>query len=87
MSFTNEEVRIINRDNSIILEKLLAVNNRPEQTHSNPNCRQAVPKPAPATVNRRRQEEGILKDNLVSKGYTLGKVFFSYARKCMFNGI
>lgn len=64
MSFTNEEVRIINRDNSIILEKLLAVSNRPEDAHSNPNYRQAAPKPAPATINRRRQEEGIRKDNL-----------------------
>lgn len=64
MSFTNEEVRIINRDNSIILEKLLAVNSRDDKSisPSKPNAT----KQATSTVNRKRQEEGIRKENLVS---------------------
>ena len=65
MSFTNEEVRIINRDNSIMLDKLLAVHNRPERTHNNTTLKH-LNKPAPATVNRKKQEEGIRKENLVS---------------------
>jgi len=61
MSFTNEEVRVIDRDNSNLLEKLLAVDNREDLTTHN---RTPINKPASATINRRRQEENIRKDNL-----------------------
>jgi len=59
MSFSNEEVRVINRDNGILLEKLLAVDNREDLTHN-----RATQKQSNAGVNRRRQEESIRKDNL-----------------------
>ncbi|KAF2359000.1 Hemingway/KIAA1430 [Trinorchestia longiramus] len=65
MSFTNEEVRIINRDNSIILEKLLAVSKRSEKSpHSHAGVKQYCSKPSNSAVTRRKQEEGIKKENL-----------------------
>jgi len=66
MSFTNEEVRIINRDNNIILDKLLAVHTRPERKHSHHHAAKNANKPSNASVNRRKQEQGIQKENLVS---------------------
>jgi len=59
MSFTNEEVRVINRDNSILLEKLLAVDGR-DPTPASPA---RTVRPANATVNRKRAEDIIRKDN------------------------
>ncbi|XP_018026137.1 clumping factor A [Hyalella azteca] len=65
MSFTNEEVRIINRDNSIILEKLLAVSNRSEKSpYSHAGVKHSISKPSNSSINRRKQEDGIKKDNL-----------------------
>lgn len=74
MSFTNEEARIIDRDNSIILEKLLAVNNRDEKALSNAGGR-LNPKPATATLNRKRKEEVIQKENLVSNYHYVQSYF------------
>jgi len=60
LSFSNEEVRVINRDNAVLLEKLMAVNGREEPCHSPVKAA----RPANATVNRRKQEEAIRRDNM-----------------------
>lgn len=72
LSFTNEEVRIINRDNSIILEKILAVSNRSEKSpHSHASVKHHSSKPSNSSVNRRKLDEGIKKENLVSISWLL----------------
>merc|ERR1719259_342446 len=60
LTFTPEEARVINRDNHTLLEKLLAVDGR----DGRPASPARPSRPANAAVNRRRQEDGIRRDNL-----------------------
>ncbi|XP_042224195.1 cilia- and flagella-associated protein 97-like [Homarus americanus] len=65
MSFTNDEVRRIDRENQILLQKIMCAHNRSKhQSSSNHNSR-PVHKPANATVSRRREDEKIRRENMI----------------------
>ncbi|KAK4301614.1 hypothetical protein Pmani_026254 [Petrolisthes manimaculis] len=74
MSFTNEEVRRIDRDNQILLQKIVSAhsksNNRSQAHHHHHHHHHAsnnrsVHRPANATVSRRREDERIRRDNMI----------------------
>lgn len=64
MSFTNDEVRRIDRENQILLEKIMSAHSRSKSSSSHSN--RPVHKPANSTVNRRREDEKIRRENMVS---------------------
>ncbi|XP_050689479.1 lateral signaling target protein 2 homolog isoform X2 [Eriocheir sinensis] len=88
MSFPNEEVRRIDRDNQILLEKIMNAHSRTSSKHhhhhhhhshsnsSSSSTNQSftghhhssrpVHRPANSTVNRRREEEKIRRENMVN---------------------
>ncbi|XP_071535124.1 uncharacterized protein [Panulirus ornatus] len=63
MSFTNDEVRRIDRENQILLQKIMSAHNR-SKSSSNQNSR-PVHKPSNSTVNRRREDEKIRRENMI----------------------
>ncbi|KAK3871268.1 hypothetical protein Pcinc_023576 [Petrolisthes cinctipes] len=68
MSFTNEEVRRIDRDNQILLQKIVTAHSRSNnrsQAHHHASNNRSVHRPANATVSRRREDERIRRDNMI----------------------
>ncbi|KAK7065348.1 hypothetical protein SK128_015666 [Halocaridina rubra] len=65
MSFSNDEVRRIDRENQILLHKIVSAHTRTNnQSSSNQNNR-SVQRPANSTVNRKREEEKIRRENVI----------------------
>ncbi|XP_045616507.1 cilia- and flagella-associated protein 97 [Procambarus clarkii] len=65
MSFTNDEVRRIDRENQILLQKIMSAHSRSKhQSSSNHNSR-PVHKPANSTVNRKREDDKIRRENMI----------------------
>lgn len=77
LSFTNEEVRRIDRENQILLRKIVVAhhrNNRNSHSHHSSSSSSSssyhgssrpVHKPANATINRKREDEKIRRENLI----------------------
>ncbi|XP_068250059.1 cilia- and flagella-associated protein 97-like [Palaemon carinicauda] len=73
MSFSNDEVRRIDRDNQILLKKIMSAHTRSSRNQSsstssssNQNSRTVhVHRPANSTVNRKREEEKIRRENMI----------------------
>lgn len=68
MSFTNEQVRKIDRDNKILLKKIMAAQHRTQPTVTSPQIamEHGYNKPSNSAVNRKKGEEKIRRENLVS---------------------
>uniref|UniRef100_T1IRH4 Cilia- and flagella-associated protein 97 n=1 Tax=Strigamia maritima TaxID=126957 RepID=T1IRH4_STRMM len=70
MSFTDEQVRKIDRENQLLLNKIL----NQQQTNQNAATKSRLPRPPTSAVNRMRQQRKIEAENLFSaKTYTIGQ--------------
>lgn len=66
MSFSNEEVRKIDRENKILLKKIMAAHSRSKNNCPPFQSNNKHHRPTNAAVNRRKNDERIRRDNLVS---------------------
>ncbi|XP_047485648.1 cilia- and flagella-associated protein 97-like [Penaeus chinensis] len=65
MSFSNDEVRRIDRENQILLHKIMSAHNRSRQHNSSNQNSRSVHRPANSTVTRRREDEKIRRENMI----------------------